>query len=284
MVKNRIKLQTPLIALGILGVLTFLYIYFSLPDVQKLRGCITTKMYKVRLCDKEPGFVPYDHISPFITGAVIMSEDASFFSHDGIDVEEIKQSFLTNLMQGRIARGGSTITQQLAKNVFLTPEKSIVRKLEEIYLAFKIEELLTKKRILTLYLNVVEFGPNIFGVRQACYYYFKKAPSQLYPEEAAFLAFLLPNPKKYSQSFIKKQMTPFADASVKKILHKMFLGRKISDNEYIIARGRVVTLFGGNASAMEAMPRSDADEQEIEISPEDENKPDFKFESEVESI
>lgn len=258
-------------------ILAVAVIFLTTPDVDKLKGCLVTQMYKVNLCDSNPGFVQLSQVSPYIIGAVIMSEDASFYFHEGVDVTEIKESFMKNLMAGKFVRGGSTITQQLAKNVFLSGEKSVIRKLQEIYLAFEMERLFTKKRILTLYLNVVEFGPNIFGINKATWHYFNKPPSDVSPEEAAFLAFLLPNPKKYSQSFSKHQMTPFADKSVRKILHKMLAGHKISESEYVIARGRVASMFGGTSAELESAarlgPGEDADEEEK----------DFKFESEIDS-
>ncbi|MBK9293548.1 MAG: monofunctional biosynthetic peptidoglycan transglycosylase [Oligoflexia bacterium] len=236
---------TVLIVLGISFLVAMFFM--SLPDVGSLKGCLTTKMNKVYLCDKNPSFVNLEAISPMAVNAIIVSEDASFFDHDGIDAVEIKESIIKNITKGRFARGGSTITQQLVKNVFLSPEKSLVRKAQEVYLAFKVEELLTKKRILTLYLNVVEFGPEIFGIQKAAQYYFNKNAAQLLPEEGAFLAFLLPNPKKYHQSFEQKQLTEFANKSVKTILHKMYRARKLTDDEYKVARKNSTTLFGQKA-------------------------------------
>jgi monofunctional biosynthetic peptidoglycan transglycosylase len=228
------------------GGLLLAWFFISLPDVQSLKSCLTTKMYKVRLCETSGDFVTLDKVSPALIGAVIMSEDASFFSHDGLDMNEMKESLIRNLTEGRYARGGSTITQQLVKNVFLSGEKSIFRKLQEIYLATQVEKSFTKNKILTFYLNVVEFGPDLFGVKRASRHYFNKSPSELWPEEGAFLAYLLPNPKKYSESFRKHQLTPFAYQSVRKILRKMLLGKKINESEFTQAISRVDHLFGGS--------------------------------------
>lgn len=214
-------------------------VFLSLPDARTLKGCLTTELYHVYLCETEPSYTEYAQISPYIIGAVIMSEDASFYSHQGVDFYEMKQSMKTDLNEGRFARGASTITQQLAKNVFLSKNKNLLRKLEEIYLAFQIEKYYTKAKILTLYLNVVEFGDHIYGVKAAAEHYFNKPPSEVLPEEAAFLAFLLPNPKKYSQSFQKKKLTPFAGKTLRTILHKMLLGHKITEEEYAEAIARV---------------------------------------------
>src|ERR1700677_3267692 len=214
-------------------------LFLSLPDAKTLKGCVTTELYHVHLCDTDPHYTPLNQISPNIIGAVIMSEDASFYSHPGVDVEEMKLSFQKDWEEKRFARGASTITQQLAKNVFLSKSKSIVRKLEEIYLAFQIEKYYTKSKILADYLNVVEFDENVYGVKDACRHYFNKEPSAVTPEEGAFLAFLLPNPKKYSQSFKRGQLTPFAEKTISTILHKMQLGHKISEDEYASSIARL---------------------------------------------
>ena len=122
-------------------------IYISLPDVTILRKCIVTEMYHVRLCENDSTFVPFDKISPYIVGAVIMSEDASFYFHAGVDVDEMKESFIKDAEKMRFARGASTITQQLAKNVFLSGEKSPVRKIQEILIAVQLERYFTKKQL-----------------------------------------------------------------------------------------------------------------------------------------
>ena len=222
-----------------LVVIAMAWFFLLLPDVRILRGCLTTNMFHVHLCEKDSSFTPIDQISPYILGAVIMSEDASFYSHGGVDVEEMKESAIKDMNEGKFARGGSTITQQLAKNVFLSGSKNILRKLEEIYLAFQIEKYFSKTKILTLYLNVVQFAPDVYGVKAACQHYFKRPPNEVTPEQAAFLAFLLPNPEKYSQSFTRRQLTPFADKMVRTILHKMFLGHKINESEYQESDARV---------------------------------------------
>lgn len=243
-------------AIGALAVGSFMlaagfvfWFFASLPNVESLKGCLTTEMNKVRLCEKDASYVQLDSISSAAIGAVLVSEDAAFFDHDGIDPNEIKESFVKNINEGRFARGGSTITQQLAKNVFLSSEKSLLRKGQEVYLAFQIEKIFTKKKILTMYLNVVEFGENIYGIKKASQHYFNKEPASLLPEEGAFLAFLLPNPKKYSQSFAKKQLTDFANKSIRTILHKMYRARKLTEPDYISAKQRASNLFGKKAEA-----------------------------------
>lgn len=197
---------------SIVGLLFVFFSWFviSSPDVSTLKGCLVTSMAKVKLCPGTSGYTRLENISPFLKNAIIASEDAMFFNHQGFDFHEIKQSLAMNFRRGQYVRGASTITQQLAKNVFLSPEKSILRKLREAYLTFEIERQFSKNEIFERYLNVVELGEEIYGVQAAARYYFKKSPGQLNVLESAFLAFLLPNPKKYSESFRRGELSPFA--------------------------------------------------------------------------
>lgn len=127
--------------------------------------------------------------------AVILAEDANFYKHEGVDVKAIKNAIRHDLEKKSFARGASTLTQQLAKNLYLSREKTITRKLKELYLALRMEQELTKGRIMELYLNVVELGPMVYGVGHASRYYFGKPASELTPREAAFLAAMLPGPR-----------------------------------------------------------------------------------------
>lgn len=127
--------------------------------------------------------------------AVILAEDVNFYKHDGFDVKAIKNAIRYDLEKKSLKRGASTITQQTAKNLFLSREKTITRKLEEIYLAYRMEQELTKGRIIELYLNVVELGPMVYGIGHGAQYYFGKPASSLTPRECAFLAAMLPGPR-----------------------------------------------------------------------------------------
>ncbi len=189
--------------------------------------------------------------------ALIAAEDTSFYSHKGFDWHEIEASFTKNLQSGKVRRGGSTLTQQLAKNAFLSKEKSYWRKLKEAYLAYAIENRYSKDFILEKYLNVVEFGPGIYGVKSASIHYFQKSASELHPLEAAFLAFLLPNPKSYSRSYSAGQLSPFATKMVKIILQRMAQFGKLSSPAYQTAmvhigdfpwRGLAIDSFSGTPS------------------------------------
>lgn len=127
--------------------------------------------------------------------AVILAEDANFYTHEGFDVKAIRNAIKYDLEKKSLKRGASTITQQTAKNLFLSREKSITRKLKEIYLAYRMERELTKGRIIELYLNVVELGPMVYGIGHGAQYYFGKPASSLTPRECAFLAAMLPGPR-----------------------------------------------------------------------------------------
>jgi monofunctional glycosyltransferase len=143
-----------------------------------------------------PWWVPSDSIPSEMEWAVIVAEDANFYRHDGIDVKAIKDAIKYDLEKKHFARGASTITQQTAKNLFLTREKTMTRKIEEIYLTKRMEQVLTKGRILELYLNIVELGPMVYGIGHGAHFYFNKPASDLTARECAFLAAMLPGPQK----------------------------------------------------------------------------------------
>jgi len=141
-------------------------------------------------------WTPTERIPAEMEWAVIVSEDANFYRHEGIDVKAIKNALRYDLEKKRFARGASTITQQTAKNLFLSREKTVTRKLEELYLAKRMEQELTKGRILELYLNIVELGPMVYGIGHGARYYFDKPASSLTPRECSFLAAMLPGPQR----------------------------------------------------------------------------------------
>jgi monofunctional biosynthetic peptidoglycan transglycosylase len=153
--------------------------------------------------------VPLSRISKEMQRAAVVAEDARFFEHDGVDWTAMREAAARNLEKGGIKVGGSTITQQLAKNLYLSPARTPLRKLRELAIARRLERQLTKKRILELYLNVIEFGTRTFGVEAASRRYFGKPASELSREEAATLAAVIPSPrifdpKKYPQRVAKR--------------------------------------------------------------------------------
>ncbi len=143
-------------------------------------------------------WVRYEAISPSLRKAVLVAEDDAFWTHDGVDVEQLKESIEKNLETGKAIRGGSTITQQLAKNLYLSPSRSPIRKLRELLIARRLEAALTKRRILEIYLNVIEWGDGIYGAEAASRTYFGKPASALTPEEGALLAGAIINPRIHS--------------------------------------------------------------------------------------
>ena len=141
-------------------------------------------------------YVPWDRISSNLRSAVIVSEDSRFYEHEGLDTEELEKVVREAWEKKSLGRGGSTITQQLAKNLYLSPSRSPLRKVKEILIAKQLERKLSKKRILELYLNVVEFGERTYGAEAAARHYFGIPAAALSPSQAALLAGSLPNPRK----------------------------------------------------------------------------------------
>lgn len=154
---------------------------------------------------ENPNYTPLDQISPFMQKCVLTSEDPSFFYHRGFIDEAFRQSIIKNIKTKKFARGASTISMQLVKNVFLTREKTLSRKLEEILLVYILENnhLSTKDRMFEVYLNIIEWGPNVYGIGEASQFYFKKRPSELNLNECLFLTTIIPRPKGFMWRFGK---------------------------------------------------------------------------------
>ena len=182
------------------------FIYLTLPDVRRLRtsnpestAFIDLRAREARARGEEPRriqrWVDYARISPNLKRAVLVTEDSRFWTHEGIDFDELKESMEVNVERMEFARGGSTITQQLAKNLYLSPSKNPVRKLREFLIARQLEAELSKQRILELYLNVIEWGDGIYGAEAAARTYFHKSAADLSPQESALLAAAISNPR-----------------------------------------------------------------------------------------
>lgn len=212
---------------------------YQFPSDREIRGCMTTKLYQVRLCPDEPNYTRLSEISEYLQKAVILTEDSAFFSHRGFDFQEMENSLKKNIEKGRFARGGSTISQQLVKNLFLTKEKTLQRKILEALITLRMEKVLSKREILEKYLNTVQFGKDLFGVKQAAHFYFKKSPARLSVTESAFLAFLLPSPENYSKSYFEGQLTPFARKRLAQIIERLYTYNRITEDEYRIAQGEL---------------------------------------------
>ncbi|KYG60703.1 monofunctional biosynthetic peptidoglycan transglycosylase [Bdellovibrio bacteriovorus] len=219
------------------------YLWNWLPKPEDIRGCMVTKMYQVDLCPTSKNYVPLKQISPYLQKAIILTEDSDFYNHKGFDWIAIEKNAREGWEAGVFKRGGSTITQQLAKNMFLSKDRTFIRKGLEALITDRIESTLTKKEILERYLNVVEFGKNIYGVKAAAKYYFKKSPSELNIVESAFLAMVLPNPVKYSQSYYRKELTSFAKRRLTTIIDNMFQYHRINQEEYDAATYQLSYFF-----------------------------------------
>lgn len=197
-----------LFVIGILCVAGFGAFYLVYPDVSKLKkqnpGKTSFMQYreaeyraKGKNIKIQQRWVPLGSMSPYLMKAVLIAEDDKFWKHHGFDKEAIQKAFEKNLESGKFKLGGSTISQQLTKNLYLTPAKNPVRKLKEAIITWRMEKTLTKRRILELYLNVVEWGEGVFGAEAAARRHFGKSAAALTAEEAAKLAAALPNPRRY---------------------------------------------------------------------------------------
>ncbi|PIR25869.1 MAG: monofunctional biosynthetic peptidoglycan transglycosylase [Deltaproteobacteria bacterium CG_4_10_14_0_2_um_filter_43_8] len=152
----------------------------------------------------------FEDLPLFLRQAIVVAEDAKFYQHQGIDFSALRQALEVNFKRNRYARGGSTITMQLARNLYLSPHKTMFRKLREIILAAYMEQILSKERILECYLNLIEFAPNIFGVENAAQHYFHQSLQSLNRKELAFLVAIIPSPAKWGRlpagEYVQKRM------------------------------------------------------------------------------
>ncbi|MCX5854749.1 MAG: monofunctional biosynthetic peptidoglycan transglycosylase [Deltaproteobacteria bacterium] len=182
--------------------------YFVYPDVSKLKKASPKKTAFMEYREKEwekqgkkkkiiRQWVPLSQISPYVIKAVIIAEDDKFWSHEGFDFDAIQKAIEKDIKNKKFKFGGSTISQQLAKNLYLSPSKNPVRKIKEAILTWRMENHLSKKRIIELYLNVAEWGEGVFGIEAAARRYYGKPASALTAKEAARLASVLPNPRKF---------------------------------------------------------------------------------------
>jgi len=198
-----------LVAIGAVAFAYLAYIYLTLPDVRGLatNNPTTTAFMELRIrgaADAGRKFqirhrwVPYNQISANLRRAVIVTEDAAFYDHDGIDLNELKASLEKNWEEGQLLRGGSTITQQLAKNLYLSESRNPMRKVTELLIARRLEAALTKRRIFEIYLNMIEWGDGIFGCEAAARAYFGSPCASLSVEQAALLAGAIINPRVHS--------------------------------------------------------------------------------------
>ena len=197
-----------------------------------------------------PNYTPLDQISPYLRKSVLTTEDPSFFSHRGFINEAFKQSILKNIRTKKFSRGASTISMQLIKNVFLTREKTLSRKLEEILLVYILENnrIVSKERMLEVYFNIIEWGPNVYGIGEASHFYFQKPPSALNVDECLYLATIIPKPRKFMYQF--NDQGNLKDYAVKnqKFLKNLMFRRGLLIPEDTI--GQLPVYISGNARSL----------------------------------
>jgi len=219
--------------------------------IERLRGDFVLEaglgpgpVHSIDVSPASPDFIPLAAVPPLFLRTLLLGEDAGFYTHPGIDFREVPAALLTNWARGGAARGASTITQQLAKNLFLSPEKSFGRKLQELSLTLLLESALGKDRILEVYLNVIEWGPGLFGLRPAARTYFGREPRDLTPAQMAFLVSLIPGPVKYQSSFAHGTPGPGLRLLVDNLLAKLRSEDALDEEEYRQALDEPILVLG----------------------------------------
>ena len=236
----------------------------SLPSVGELKDRRTNMTIQVKdwqgnyhpftVGPKNRYWTPSGSIPAEMKWAVVVAEDANFYKHEGIDVKAIKNAIKYDLEKKSLARGASTITQQVAKNLFLSREKTLTRKIKEVILAKRMEEELTKGRIIELYLNVVELGPMVYGVGHGARYYFGKPASALTPRECAFLAAMLPGPRVAYNPY--KNLDKVVNRS-DSILRLLRAKRVLTEDEYRQALAQMPNIAGLQRKVDESIKREE---------------------------
>ncbi len=188
----------------------------------------------------DPHFIGHRLINADIISAVVVSEDASFYKHHGFDERELREALLQNVREGE-GRGASTITQQVVKNLFLSGERTLTRKVREAVLTFSLEQVLDKGRIMEIYLNLAEFGPGIYGVRDAAHHYFGTSSGRLNTMECVFIATLLPSPVRYHDYYHPKGgVSSRWDEHMHQVLDRMHSQTYLVDHRYEVARTQLL--------------------------------------------
>jgi hypothetical protein len=209
------------------------------PAISRLRGDFVFRSddgpgphRPVDVSPSSPDFIPLHDVPPLFVRTLLLAEDAGFYGHRGIDLRELPSALVTNWSRGGAARGASTITQQLAKNLFLSRDKEVGRTLQEQAITFLLESALGKDRILEIYLNIIEWGPDLRGLRPAARRYFDREPQELTPSEMAFLVAIIPGPIKYQRSLARGMPSPGLRSLIDNLLAKLRSVDAIGEEEY----------------------------------------------------
>lgn len=206
----------------------------TVPPVWDEKGVEPEELVFVVGSDSED-FVPFSEVSPHLVNAFLTTEDSAFFKHRGFATREFRTALKRNLEDGRFKQGASSITMQMVKNLLLSQEKTLSRKLQELFLVWHIEHVLTKERIMELYLNAIEFGPRVYGIGPAARHYFGKKASELNPVEAAFFSSILPSPKRRYVHYCRGEASASWDKYVRRILGFMHKRGRLTDEELAAA-------------------------------------------------
>jgi hypothetical protein len=217
--------------------------------IEKLRGPFVHQAtlpsgatHAIEVAPASPDFIALQDVPPLFVRALLLAEDAGFYGHPGIDLREMPAAILTDIERGGAARGASTITQQLAKNLFLSHDKVLGRKLQELDCALLLESALGKNRILEIYLNVIEWGPDLYGLRPAARAYFDREPRDLSPAQMAFLVSLIPAPVRYQVSFAHGTPGPGLRQLIDAVLAKLRSVDALTEEEYRAALAEEVVV------------------------------------------
>jgi len=240
--KSFFTFRNILISIASIFIIFTIWFYLSLPDVSYLKNenpkstalmdlrkeqaASANKRFSIR-----QKWIRFQEIPDMLKKSIRITEDSGFYKHSGIDLTEFWESVKKNIEEGEFARGGSTITQQLAKNLYLSTEKSIFRKFRELFITYSLEGELSKSRIYHIYLNIIEFGPGVFGVQAGARYYFNKNVQDLTLNEIVRLTAIIPRPLKTNAAGSSKWLKWKA----KWILGKMKLYKYISEDVYNLA-------------------------------------------------
>jgi len=200
--------------------------------------------HPINVSPASPDFIALRDVPPLFVRTLLLAEDTGFYGHRGIDLRELPTALLTDWSRGGAARGASTITQQLAKNLFLSRDKQLGRKLQELAITFLLESALGKDRILEIYLNIIEWGPDLRGLRPAARTYFGREPRALTPAETAFLVAIIPGPIKYQSSFAHGTPGPGLRSLIDDLLAKLRSVDAIREEEYRRALGEAIVVGG----------------------------------------
>ena len=210
-----------------------------LPALERLRGEFVHQvlgaggtLHAIQVSPASPDFIPLGEVPPLFVRTLLLAEDSGFFGHHGVDLSEVPSALVSNWTRKGPTRGASTITQQLAKNLFFSHEKRVGRKLQELAVALLLETTLGKERILEIYLNVIEWGPDLYGLRPAARRYFGCEPRDLTPAQGAFLVSVIPGPVKYQRSFAEGRPSPGFRPLIDDLLAKLRSVDALSEEQY----------------------------------------------------